>query len=450
MEKIPTEAAVFLAISTIAILWLAFQLYKTRKMFRKYNGIINIEGHMTALHAQAIKLSKKYEVLKKRYIELKNATDRLEDEHEINSFGLYEPKYNFETAQKYKEMVHNIRNKQKEMIRNKEAAYCTVNWPIDGSSAKGRKATEKHLKLALHAFNVECDNLILKATYRNVSSTNNKIVRLHKRIEDFLEPKQAHINIGYLQLKVDELIIVHEFNEKTRRENEEQNAIKAKMREEERARKEYEAAQKTAEEEKTRYEEALAGARSELINSKDSSSVKLYSKIKELEAKLKDAEIKNERAVSMAQQTSRGFVSIVSNIGSFGEDVYKIGLTRRLEPLDRIKELGNASVPFAFDVHAMIFSEDAPSLETTLHRQFDSKRINKANKRKEFFKVGLDEIESFCSRNDINIQLTKMADAREYYETLTIEATQEREIHSRKNLDDREHGIDLDIDLNVA
>ena len=123
----------------------------------------------------------------------------------------------------------------------------------------------------------------------------------------------------------------------------------------------------------------------------------------------------------MAQQTRSGHVYVISNIGSFGEDVYKIGMTRRLEPLDRVRELGDASVPFAFDVHAMIYSDDAPSLENHLHKVFNEKQVNKVNSRKEFFNVGIKDIKSTVANMNIDAHWTMFADAKEYRESLAIE-----------------------------
>ena len=123
----------------------------------------------------------------------------------------------------------------------------------------------------------------------------------------------------------------------------------------------------------------------------------------------------------MAQQTKRGNVYVISNVGSFGEDVFKIGLTRRLEPMDRVKELGDASVPFAFDVHAMIRSEDAPALEAALHRRFLQNQVNKVNRRKEFFRLKLQDIRSVVDELAPEVKWTMAAEARDYRDTLAME-----------------------------
>ena len=147
-------------------------------------------------------------------------------------------------------------------------------------------------------------------------------------------------------------------------------------------------------------------------------------RVDELNQKLAEAEAKNQRAKSMAQQTRAGNVYVISNIGSFGEDVLKIGMTRRLEPMDRIYELGDASVPFDFDVHAMITTDDAPTLERELHAAFDSKRVNQVNLRKEFFRVGVHELRDFVASKGLTASFTMAAEAREYRETLATAAAQ--------------------------
>ena len=154
-----------------------------------------------------------------------------------------------------------------------------------------------------------------------------------------------------------------------------------------------------------------------------------------LEEQLAAAHEKTERAQAMAEKTKSGFVYVISNIGSFGEDVVKIGLTRRLDPLDRVKELGDASVPFLFDTHAMIYSEEAPALEAALHSEFDDRRINAANMRKEFFRVSIEEVEEAVQRLAPDAEFFKDTEAQEYRETLAKrEELAQREEERRNSL----------------
>jgi len=192
------------------------------------------------------------------------------------------------------------------------------------------------------------------------------------------------------------------------------------LREEEKAKREFEQAQKEAEKEEANYQKALDKARKEMELATGEKHDKLQAQIERLEQELKAAQEKKERALSMAQQTKRGHVYIISNIGSFGENVYKIGMTRRLEPTDRIRELGDASVPYLFDIHAMIYSDEARTLEYELHKAFTNKKVNMLNYRKEFFNVTLDEIEQQIKTIGIDAEFSRLPEAMEYRETLAI------------------------------
>jgi hypothetical protein len=234
---------------------------------------------------------------------------------------------------------------------------------------------------------------------------------------------RGHADLDHLSVSrssLQELRLHHELEEKKRAEAEEQRRIREQMREEERAQRELERARQEAEEEEHRYERALEKARKELAKAKGEELDELSDRVRQLQAELDAAHQEKERAISRAQMTRSGHVYVISNIGSFGEDVVKIGMTRRLEPRERIKELGDASVPFEFDVHGMVFTEDAPSLENELHKRFHHRRVNLVNERKEFFRVQLKEIDDFLRTKQLNLELTLLAEAREYRETLAL------------------------------
>ena len=174
------------------------------------------------------------------------------------------------------------------------------------------------------------------------------------------ESSAIKISHNYLNLKKKELQLVYEHQERKQQIKEEQRAIREQMREEEKLEKERIAAEK----EEEKYQKLLEKAKADAAKATGDKLESMNGEIEKLTALLKEAQEKNQRAISMAQQTRAGHVYVISNIGAFGEDVFKIGMTRRLEPLDRVRELGDASVPFEFDVHALISSSDAPSLET--------------------------------------------------------------------------------------
>ena len=203
---------------------------------------------------------------------------------------------------------------------------------------------------------------------------------------------------------------------------EEQRVIKERIRDEERAKRDYEKALREAAKEEESLQKALQKAQEDMaLQVSDAEKSRLEEQIATLRKKLTDAENRASRAKSMAEMTSSGYVYIISNIGTFGENIYKIGLTRRLEPLDRVKELGDASVPFPFDVHAMIYSVNAPKLENELHRIFNDKRLNKVNYRKEFFNVSLQGVQDAVKALGHTIEFTMLAEAKEYAETKAMD-----------------------------
>jgi len=198
-----------------------------------------------------------------------------------------------------------------------------------------------------------------------------------------------------------------------------QELEREKEREEREAQREYERAIKKALKDEERAQEALEKKKRELAEEETQEKIlKLQEQIQGLEKALNDARELRERAMSMAQQTKIGYVYVISNIGSFGKDIYKIGMTRRLDPMERVLELSNASVPFPFDVHTFIYSEDAPALEADLHRIFDSKKVNSINYRKEYFHVTLDEIKEALANRGVDAKFIDEPDAFQYRESL--------------------------------
>jgi multidrug efflux pump subunit AcrA (membrane-fusion protein) len=232
--------------------------------------------------------------------------------------------------------------------------------------------------------------------------------------------QNCYIAHDYLNLKLEELFLAHEYQEKLQEEKEEQRRIREQIREEEVALRELEKARLDAEKEEKRYVEALRKATEDAERAVGEKQQKLMWQVEELQRRLAEARTNKERAIAQAQLTRSGHVYVISNVGSFGEQVYKIGMTRRLDPMDRVKELGDASVPFPFDVHAIIYSEDAPALENKLHKLFHQRRVNLVNERKEFFRVSIDEIATAVRVNHGEIDITLAAEAAEYRKTVAM------------------------------
>lgn len=339
----------------------------------------------------------------------------LEEEQLLQSFGFYETKYDLENSDAYKAKLDDIRSEQKEMIKTNKAVSFYSGWEVNGSKKEGMKMTNDNVKLAVRSFNNECDACMTKVKFNNIDALEKRIVKSFETLNKLNERAKVSITRPYLNKKLEELYLLYEYQVKKREEWEEQQRIKEDMREEQRALREIEAAKAKIEKEEQHFNQAIEALKSKLEEAPDTEKLKLEDKIKELERKLALVEKDKQDVFNREQNTRAGYVYIISNLGSFGEDVYKIGMTRRLEPMDRVKELGDASVPFTFDVHAMIFSEDAPSLENALHNHFTHRRVNQVNPRKEFFKVNLHEIERVVKEHHNKIvEFTKLAEAEEY------------------------------------
>lgn len=364
--------------------------------------------------------AEKYEAVAKS---MKNKIEGYGDEWIIpNRSVLDELAENYEFTDAGKEL-QKARELTKSLIKTNKAASCDY-------VEQNRRNTA--INFVLDAFNGRVDSILSKVKHNNFGKLSQEIKDAFQLVNyNGSAFRSAKISDIYLQARLNELKWGVAVNEIMLEEKEEQRRIKEQLREEERARREYEKAIKEAEKEEKAIQQAINKATKELMLANEEQRLALEQKIAELQLKYEEAEAKNQRAISMAQQTRSGHVYIISNIGSFGEDVYKIGMTRRLEPLDRVRELGDASVPFSFDVHAMIYSDDAPSLENHLHKVFNEKQVNKINSRKEFFNVNIKEIKSVIEDMNINAQWTMFAEAKEYRESLAIE--QERKAATSAN-----------------
>lgn len=434
------ELTITIIISTALIAFLLFKLLKTNKSLKKYDGIISVENEIAkltkdldSLKNQGTELNTKYQKANSIYKDLEKDISLYRNELEFIDFGLYEPIFDYETSDKYKEEIQLIRTRQKDFTKNGRACVCHTEWVVGNSKKQGEIMTRRYINLSLRAFNGECDSLINKVKWNNVERFQERINKAFNAINKLGKSNNTFLTDEYLQLKIDELHLVYEFELKKQQEKEEQRAIREEQREEEKAIREYEKARKEAEAEEKRFQKALERAQKELGLVSGEKLDKLNNQIAELENSLKEANEAKERAISRAQETKSGHVYIISNIGSFGEDIFKIGMTRRLEPLDRVRELGDASVPFRFDLHALIFTENAPELENLLQKEFDDRRVNKVNYRKEYFKVTLEEIEkTIKEKYDKEVEFIRIPEAQEFRETKSI-LNKEKELEEKES-----------------
>lgn len=381
----------------------------------KYAGIISQEAEVARLQGIASELTSDIDALRKSYAEKRAHFDRLESQVAIYDerlafaeLGLYEPHFDFTDSEEFKAKIVEVRDRQKAMVSAKQAALCPTEWTVDGSKAKGATMINRQMRLTMRAFNNECEAAIANVRWNNVVAMEKRVLAAAASIDKENTSMKLSLNDRFVALKIEELRLTHEYREQLKREKEE----RAEMARAEKDEKKLLAEAEAAEREEAKYQALLEKARKE-ANGEGNAQ-----RIAELEAALAAAHLASERARAMAEMTKSGYVYIISNVGSFGDDVVKIGLTRRLDPDDRVRELGDASVPFSFDTHAMIYSDAAPALEAALHKEFAEKRINMSNFRKEFFRVSLDDVEAAVARLAPTAGFFKDREAQEWHETL--------------------------------
>lgn len=375
------------------------------KDFRKAHGSLGkLAGEVEKLRAQKSALIQEMHCLKSTVTTygVSAATAKV---------GLYTPNYSLPDCPSYKEALCANREAQKALVK----AFQAISY------FSGADTSSKNLgvpNLALRSFNLECDIHIGRISATNYGECLRRVQRAYDLANKQLEPLSMGISLEYLQLKNKEAQLVFEYN-----------AMKAKELEDKRAEKEQAALQaKEAAElaaEVIDADKALSQSKKQLADAEKALSISpegqaLIEQIQSLKALVQGNSERKERAQSMAQKTRSGYVYIISNIGSFGEHMFKVGMTRRLNPMGRVLELGDAAVPFTFDVHAFIFSEDAPALETALHNELKQYAVNKVNYKKEFFYTTLETIVAAVHKHHGPFKYTVEPCALEYRQSLAI------------------------------
>lgn len=349
----------------------------------------------------------------KKRKELKREISCLNTDMDILEYGLYSPSYVFANSDHYKAELISVRDAQKRLIKDDKACYGNSGWTVNGSESKGRTMVKDTKKLLLRAFNVECDDIVANVKVSNFDKSVERIYKISEQISRLGNIMSISIRPEYIRLKVEEVKLALDFQQKKQEEKERLKELKEQQREAAKVQKEIDEERKKLAKEQAQYKNALSNLLSQI--EKNGETPELLAKKEELQSQLGEIDKAIEDVDYRAANQKAGYVYIISNIGSFGENVYKIGMTRRLNPLERVDELGDASVPFNFDVHALIFTEDAPKLESALHHAFEERKLNKINTRREFFKVSLDEIKAEVQKNfDKTVEWIDVAEAEQF------------------------------------
>ena len=340
----------------------------------------------------------------------------------LQEFGFFERQYSFSDSTKYKDKLDSLRMQQKSMVKNGAAGRIITPMLLDNSKSKGKAMQNQLIKAALRGFNGEADALLVKVSVVNVDNKIKALRKVFEQLNKMYSRNLIEITYPYLDLKIEELRLAAEYELQKQEEKELLREQREKEREDKKLQAEIKAKRKQLEKDRDHFKNMVAKVTELLKEAKNDEVDELKRQLAEYQDKLSELDEIEEDIDYREGHATAGYVYVISNIGSFGEDVYKIGVTRRLEPLERIRELSSASVPFQFDVHALIFSEEAFALETELHNQLANYKVNKVNGRKEYFKVSFEEIRNIlATHKELTVELNEDAEAFEYRQTKAIE-----------------------------
>jgi hypothetical protein len=376
-----------------------------------------IDKLIREMEIKADEMRRDYASKKSTYDQLVNRIRHLNGAEEIldmAEIGMYRPHFDYGDSEQYKAAIENVRSLQKQMVVDKKAVTCAQKWTMGGDAKAGEKMVDRQIKLTLRAFNGEADAAVSNARWNNVVAMEKRIQTSAQTINKANESIQVVISPKYVDLKIKELRLAHEYRDKQKQERE----IAAEQRREQREQEKLDREVEAAEREERKFQLMLDRARAEVEKGNQTQAMK--DRIARLEADLDEATRERERTKALAEQTKCGYVYVISNIGSFGEGIVKIGMTRRADPEDRVRELSSASVPFGFDIHAMAYSKVASELEGKLHRKFHDRRVNISNNRKEFFQCTVEEVEEAVREIMPDALFTRDREAREWKETIAM------------------------------
>ncbi len=381
------------------------------------------ESRLTGVHAQAASVQTDLEAKHAQLRDLQQKILGAEDTIQLESFALYEPKYQFTNSIDYKNRLDEIREDQKTTARGLSAAVDELDLPAgDLTKAQWKKLRKDALKLALRSFNSESEYCIDNVKFSNLEKMEERIRRSFETCNKLLNATSIFWKDVVLERKLQELYLGHEYQVKRQEEKEAARQAREDQREQEKLEKEIRDARAKIDKERRHFTSALQKLQQRLSVAADQKERDdLQTRINEITQQNSKLD-EEEKQLDYRELNARaGYVYVISNIGAFGIDIYKIGMTRRLEPMDRVDELGDASVPFRFDVHALVFSDNAPALEAKLHSHFAAGRLNKVNGRKEFFRADLNQIEAVIRANyDAVVEMVHAAPAEQYRESIRL------------------------------
>ncbi len=323
--------------------------------------------------------------LKMQLEETRKAIVATEDLALLQEAGVYHYRHPLTDAVAYEKELAKIEDEIKAMTRKDGGAVlATTNWTVNGSAAQGRTMVRDFSKLLLRAFNAEADNLVRGLKPYKLDAAIDRLRKVAEAIERLGKTMQIRVSMPYYQLRVRELDLTADFLQKQAEEKEAERIERERLREERKVQQEIERERARLEKERQHCANALEAL---VAKGDEAGAARLRDQLKDVQRAIQDVDYR-------AANIRAGYVYVISNIGSFGETMVKIGMTRRLDPMDRIRELSDASVPFNFDIHALFFSKDAVGIEAAMHERLADLRVNVVNRRREFFRATALEVKA--------------------------------------------------------
>ena len=377
------------------------ELERSRKALQK--KVEWLESEEKRQHARAIADTRRHEL---RLDELRGRIVVSEDLAALQEAGIYEYSHPLDDSVAYKSALAELKDLTRSMNRKDGGAVeATTSFTMNGSVTEGRKMVREFSKLLLRAYNNEADNLVRGMKAYKLPTSRDRLTKSRTTIEKLGRSMDIRISEAYHRLRLRELELTADHLNKVAEEKEREREEKARLREERQAQAELDRERARLEKERRHYENALAA----LLDQGDDEGVE------RLREQIDVVGLAMENVAERAANVRAGYVYVISNLGSFGKQIVKVGMTRRLDPMDRVRELSDASVPFNFDVHALHFSDDAVGVEAEMHRRLAAKRVNRVNLRREFFYTSPSEVRDLLGSvaGDL-IQYEEVPEAVEY------------------------------------
>lgn len=377
----------------------------------------DIADQQKRLERERLEAIQSMQALRATLAETQNVIVATEELALLQAAGVYKYRHPLSDAVAYQAELAKLQEEIRVMtLKDGGAVLAAQKWTVNGSEVEGRKMTRDFSKLMLRAFNVEADNLVRGLKPHKLGGAIDRLRKVAATIEKLGKTMQIRISTPYEQLRIRELELTADFLHKQAEEKEAERLERERLKEERRAQQEMERERARLEKEQRHYQNALAA----LVAKGDKAGAeRLQEQLDEVQRAIADVDYR-------AANIRAGYVYVISNVGSFGERMVKVGMTRRLDPLDRIRELSDASVPFNFDVHALFFSKDAVGIEAAMHERLGEARVNIVNRRREFFSATPLEAKAHLAELAGELlEFHEIPDALEYRQCLSLRSASE-------------------------